>query len=104
MKEIEFIKSIIDEKEVDVKEKPGLSYVTPLIDQIEDENDLWLVYEAGSKTMSQRLCSIHAETNNGPVRVYNLVHQTFYKVLKRDKSILADFVVKMAQTLDLIQE
>ena len=88
---------------MDLAAFPGFGLVTPLAEKIEDDHDLWLVYESGSKTMSQRMCSIQAE-NKGNVRVYNLVHQSFYKCLKRDKTILADFIVKMAQALDLIQE
>lgn len=55
---------------------------------------MWLAYEKGSKTLSQRLCIIKSENTLGQ-RQYVIQHQSFYKVLLKDMAILADFIVKM---------
>ena len=60
---------------------PGLSCISRLLTKIEEKEDLWLAYEQGSKTLSQRLCIIKAETNLNGERQYVVKHQSFYRVL-----------------------
>lgn len=55
--------------------------ISKLVSKIEDRNDLWLVYELGSKTLSQRLCIIKGENLPSGDRVYTIMHQSFYKCL-----------------------
>ena len=57
--------------------------------------------------MSQRLTSTQSESKSHAVPqfycAFTLFHQSFYKILRKDKSILADFILKMAQALETLQ-
>lgn len=70
---------------------------------IDDAHDLWLVYELGSKTLSQRLCIIKGENLPSGDRVYTIHHQSFYKSLSTNSSILAQFITKAADALASLQ-
>lgn len=69
---------------------------------------MWLIYELGGKTLSQRLCilKLHNEKTNkfdgGPV--YNLFHHAFYNIYLTDKQILVKLIKRVAQALDVFQQ
>jgi hypothetical protein len=48
-----------------------------LIDQIETDEDIWLAYENGSKSLGERLFNIESEIRKGE-RVFNITHTSLY--------------------------
>ena len=48
--------------DLDLVKYPGLENFSRLVAHQEDSEDVWLIYELGSKTLSQRLCIIKGET------------------------------------------
>lgn len=50
---------------IDSTKNPGLASISRLLSKSEDKDDLWLAYEQGSKTLSQRLCVIKSENTMG---------------------------------------
>jgi len=75
--------------------------IARLIDQLEDRNDFWLVYEVGSHCLSKHLCDVRGEFFRGE-RIYNVSHQQFYKSLARDKRILRTLIRKISETFDVL--
>ena len=72
-----------------------------MINLIEDKQDLWIVYEVGSKCLSKHLHDVKGEFYRGE-RIYNIVHQQFYSALAHDKQILISFVRKLAEIFDVL--
>ena len=92
--------------EEELKQFPGLGQISRLCDRIDDKEDLWLVYEVGQKTLHERLYKIARESKPGSdekSNVYTIQHEVFFKILQKDKSILAHFVYRMGQVLDAVQ-
>ena len=80
---------------------PGMKSIARLIDQIEDKQDLWLVYEVGSHSLSRHLADVKGEFYKGE-RIYNVSHQHFYKSLARDKRILGTLIRKISETFEVL--
>jgi len=45
-----------------VMKYPGITKISKLLDQIETEEDFWLVYEVGSETLGARIFDINIDT------------------------------------------
>jgi serine/threonine protein kinase len=56
---------------VDEKEHPGIQSIARLIDQIEDNKDVWLVYEVGAQCLGKYLCDVKGEFYKGE-RIYRI--------------------------------
>lgn len=85
----------IFEQHADQKQLPGLKMISKLLNFIEEQKDFWLVYELGSAPLSKHLFEVKGEFYKGE-RIYNIQHQAFYSALRTDKSVLKDFIRKMA--------
>lgn len=62
---------------VDPKAHPGIRSIAKLIDIVEDRQDIWLIYEVGSKPLSKQLTEVKGEFYKGE-RIYRVTHQIFY--------------------------
>ena len=82
---------------VDPNKMPGVKSIAMLVDVIEDNKDLWLVYEVGSKCLAKQLTEVKGEFHKGE-RIYRVAHQIFYEMLVHDWHVLRSFVKKMAET------
>lgn len=58
---------------IDPDEFPGIRSIARLIDQIEEKNDFWLVYEVGAKSFGKLLTEVKGEFYKGE-RIYNVQH------------------------------
>jgi hypothetical protein len=65
----------------DFDDMPGIMSIAKLLDQIEDKQDLWLIYEVGSKCLSKLLHEVKGEFYKGE-RIYQVKHQMFYNSLQ----------------------
>ena len=60
--------------------------------------DIWIVYELGSLSLGKHLFDVKGEFFKGE-RIYNVGHQPFFNSLRRDPSILKDFLRHIAKAL-----
>ena len=72
---------------VSYQESPGIRSIARLIDQIDDKNDLWLVYEVGANCLTKHLSEVKGEFYKGE-RIYRVQHQGFYELLSHQKRVL----------------
>jgi len=82
---------------------PGITHITRLLDQIETEEDVWLVYEIGEQSLGSRLFHIDCETRMKGDQVFSIKHDIFYEIIVADKTILPTLVYKIAEILDCLQ-
>ena len=76
--------------------------ISRLMDYIETDEDIWLVYQPGGKNLGHRLCNIKTEERGNGERVFSLEHSIFYERLNSDITILADLVYNCAKILDCL--
>ena len=91
----------IFETEIDPKEFPGINYIAELLDINEDKHDLWLTYELGGMTLTKNLFEVKGEFYKGE-RVYHCSYQDLYFAMKKDRTVLIDFMTKMCQVFELL--
>ena len=80
----------------------GTGYIAQFIDQIEDVRDVWLVYEVGPQCLRKVLSDVKGEFYKGE-RIYKVQHLQFYNRLLNNKQALRSFIIKIAQSLDVLQ-
>ena len=61
--------------------------IARLLDEIEEKQDFWLVYEVGATSLSKHLFEVKGEFYKGE-RLYLVNHGAFYQDLKRDRGLL----------------
>ena len=86
---------------VDENEHPGIKSIARLIDQIEDNKDVWLVYEVGAQCLGKYLCDVKGEFYKGE-RIYRIQHQEFYQVLMYNTNVLRTLIIKIAEAFDVL--
>ena len=62
---------------VDPAKMPGIRSIAMLVDVVEDNKDLWLIYEVGAKCLAKQLTEVKGEFYKGE-RIYRVAHQIFY--------------------------
>ena len=63
---------------------PGYDMISRLIDYVETDEDIWLVYQPGGKTLGHRLCNIKTEERGNGERIFSIEHSVFYERLNTD--------------------
>lgn len=86
---------------LDPNEFPGIKHIARLLDTVEDNKDIWLVYEVGSYSLSKHLFDVKGEFFKGE-RLYHVRHQPFYQALKMNKNLLRLLIKKMAEIFDVL--
>jgi serine/threonine protein kinase len=77
--------------------------IARLLDEIEEKQDFWLVYEVGATSLSKHLFDVKGEFYKGE-RLYLVNHGAFYQDLKRDRGLLRQLIRKIAQTFHCLAE
>jgi len=72
------------------------------LDQVETEEDVWLIYEAGSHSLSNILFSFENETRLNGEKTFRIAHSKFYRILRENMNILSELVHKVAEILDCL--
>jgi serine/threonine protein kinase len=86
---------------LDPEENPGIKSIARLIDQAEDRNDFWLIYEVGAGCLGKHLCEVKGEFYKGE-RIYNVSHRKFYRALSREPRILVTLIRKISEIFDVL--
>ena len=61
---------------------PGLKWICRLLAKVEDDDDVWLVYEhGGQRTLAARLFEIRGESRGNGEKVYEIHHKEFFSVI-----------------------
>ncbi len=66
----------------------GIKHITKLLDLIETNKDIWLVYELGGDTLSKQISNIKGEFFKGE-RMYNIDFLKLHGWLKKDSKLFA---------------
>jgi serine/threonine protein kinase len=83
---------------------PGGDNVCLLLDYVEDKKDLFLIYELClGKTMNEHLFDVKGEFYKGE-RIYLVNHSVFYHRIRNDLRLMADFIKRMTQMLELFYQ
>lgn len=70
---------------IDLVKYPGMQSISRLVAHQEDSKDMWLIYELGAKTLSQRLCVLKGqEKTKKSDQVYSIFHHAFYDIYLKD--------------------
>ena len=95
------IQSRLQEK---MQSVPGQEHVCLLLDYVEDKKDLWLIYEVcEGKTLNEHLFEVKGEFYKGE-RIYFVHHSVLYHQLRNDVKLLADFIRRMTELLELFYQ
>lgn len=90
---------------IDLVKYPGMQSISRLVAHQEDSKDMWLIYELGAKTLSQRLCVLKGqEKTKKSDQVYSIFHHAFYDIYLKDQQILVQVIKRVAQALDVFQQ
>ena len=83
------------------EEFPGVNSIAALVDEIDERNDFWLVYEVGGPSLSKALFEVKGEFYKGE-RIYNVTYKPFYLALKTDRELLIDFIRRMLEVFHVL--
>eukprot|EP00347_Sterkiella_histriomuscorum_P016998 403351053 len=83
---------------------PGINYLCKLLDNKEDKQDLWLIFELCGKPLSKSLFEVKGEFYKGE-RIYQVLHrEELFRLFQQNSSLIfKDFIKSMAQVLYLFQ-
>lgn len=79
----------------------GLEYIVKLIDYIEDNNDMWIVFEKGGKSLSSLMFKIKGEFHNSE-RIYSIKKGKFFQKLFSDDSNFKGFFQKLLEMINYL--
>ena len=87
---------------LDLEKNPGMYNMSHFLDQVEDSKDIWLIYEVGPQCFRKVLSDVKGEFFKGE-RIYRVQHLQFYKRLLTSRHVLQQFIIKVAESLDVLQ-
>lgn len=78
--------------------KEGLDYIVRLVESFEDNQDIWLVFEKGGKSLSSLMFKIKGEFHNSE-RIYSIKKGLFFQSLFANTDNFKSFFKKLLEML-----
>ena len=97
------IKDLKKEIEILNKLNEGHDYILELVDHIEDNNDIWLIFELGGKSLRTHLFEIKGEFLNNE-RIYLIKKGKLYKHLFLNEENFKNFFKKLLEAIKFISD